>query len=91
MISGVGWRPARSAAGSVDGKTLKMMKVTALTTTSSSTMPSSRRTMNRAMRFSQMETRTAGPAARGRRAGRLGWNGRSLYLIEVKLRSQVVL
>ena len=45
ISSGVGCRPARSAAGSVDGKTLKMRKVTALTTTSSSTMPARRRTM----------------------------------------------
>ena len=65
MTSGVGCRPARSAAGSVDGKTLKMMKVTALTRTSSSTMPKRRRMMYWAMRFSQMETRTAGPAREG--------------------------
>ena len=38
--SGVGCRPARRAAGSVDGKTLKTTKVTALTTISSRIMPS---------------------------------------------------
>jgi hypothetical protein len=45
MISGVGWRPARSAAGSVDGKRLKMTNVTALTMISSRNMPRTRRMM----------------------------------------------
>ncbi len=50
MISGVGWRPARSTAGSVAGKTLKTTKTIALTTNSSATIPISRRTMNPAMK-----------------------------------------
>ena len=49
MISGVGWRPARSTAGSADGRMLNTTNVTPLTTTRSPSMPSRRRAMKPAI------------------------------------------
>ena len=45
MICGLALRPARSCAGSADGKTLKKMKVIALTARSSTMPQRMRRTM----------------------------------------------
>ena len=45
MVSGEALRPARSFAGSAEGKTLKIMKTTALTMKSIAMPQSTRRTM----------------------------------------------